>query len=146
MKRIKKKSADNAVNELLLDAYYSKTPLAWDRSEKQQPQCGFAKLCACCTDCADGPCRISPFEKGPQAGVCGKTADDMALAAVSARFTDGILALASLADENGICTKGLAGAVAVKDSMGCADFGKIGAYGAGILKELAGITKAAEGT
>ena len=49
---------------------------AWDRLEKQQPQCGFGQLGICCNRCALGPCRIDPFsEEGPIRGVCGATAD-----------------------------------------------------------------------
>lgn len=48
---------------------------AWDRLEKQQPQCGFGQLGICCTNCEMGPCRIDPFGNDPQKGVCGATAD-----------------------------------------------------------------------
>ncbi len=48
---------------------------AWDRLEKQQPQCGFGELGVCCNRCTMGPCRINPFEGGPEKGVCGADAD-----------------------------------------------------------------------
>jgi len=48
---------------------------AWDRYEQQQPQCGFGELGICCRICNMGPCRIDPFGKGPQRGVCGADAD-----------------------------------------------------------------------
>ncbi|MDD4488858.1 MAG: anaerobic carbon-monoxide dehydrogenase catalytic subunit, partial [Methanothrix soehngenii] len=48
---------------------------AWDRLEKQQPQCGFGELGICCRNCNMGPCRIDPFGEGASAGVCGATAD-----------------------------------------------------------------------
>jgi anaerobic carbon-monoxide dehydrogenase catalytic subunit len=48
---------------------------AWDRLEKQQPQCGFGELGVCCNRCTLGPCRIDPFEGGPEKGVCGAGAD-----------------------------------------------------------------------
>ena len=48
---------------------------AWDRLEKQQPQCGFGELGVCCNRCTMGPCRIDPFEGGPEKGVCGAGAD-----------------------------------------------------------------------
>jgi len=50
---------------------------AWDRLEKQQPQCGFGELGLCCRHCNMGPCRIDPFGEGPSRGVCGATADTM---------------------------------------------------------------------
>jgi len=48
---------------------------AWDRLDKQQPQCGFGLLGVCCRNCNMGPCRIDPFGEGPTKGVCGATAD-----------------------------------------------------------------------
>ncbi len=48
---------------------------AWDRLEKQQPQCGFGQLGVCCNRCTMGPCRIDPFEGGLERGVCGADAD-----------------------------------------------------------------------
>jgi len=51
---------------------------AWDRYEKQQPQCGFGLLGVCCRNCNMGPCRIDPFGDEPQEGVCGATADTIA--------------------------------------------------------------------
>ncbi|WP_287152602.1 anaerobic carbon-monoxide dehydrogenase catalytic subunit [Candidatus Solincola tengchongensis] len=48
---------------------------AWDRLEKQQPQCGYGQLGLCCNRCAMGPCRIDPFGEGPRRGVCGADAD-----------------------------------------------------------------------
>lgn len=48
---------------------------AWDRLEKQEPQCGFGELGICCRNCNMGPCRIDPFGEEPTKGVCGATAD-----------------------------------------------------------------------
>ena len=50
---------------------------AWDRFDKQQPQCGFGELGLCCRNCNMGPCRIDPFGEGASKGVCGATADIM---------------------------------------------------------------------
>lgn len=52
--------------------------LAWERMEKQQPQCGFGLLGLCCRNCAMGPCRIDPFGEGAQLGVCGANAETIA--------------------------------------------------------------------
>ncbi len=48
---------------------------AWDRHEKQLPQCGFCDMGLSCRICAMGPCRVDPFGEGPQRGVCGADAD-----------------------------------------------------------------------
>jgi carbon-monoxide dehydrogenase catalytic subunit len=48
---------------------------AWDRYDKQLPQCGFGELGTCCRNCLQGPCRVDPFGEGPTLGVCGATAD-----------------------------------------------------------------------
>ncbi|MCM8768545.1 MAG: anaerobic carbon-monoxide dehydrogenase catalytic subunit [Candidatus Omnitrophica bacterium] len=52
--------------------------LAWERLERQEPQCGFGLLGICCRNCAMGPCRIDPFGEGAQFGVCGADADTIA--------------------------------------------------------------------
>lgn len=45
----------------------------WDRSEQQEPRCGFGELGICCRMCHMGPCRIDPFGQGAKLGVCGAT-------------------------------------------------------------------------
>lgn len=47
----------------------------WQRSEEQQPHCGFGELGLCCRHCYMGPCVIDPFGQGPGLGVCGATAE-----------------------------------------------------------------------
>jgi len=74
----KKRSIDKASQEMLERMYEAGIKNAWDRLEQQEPQCGFGKLGICCRNCSMGPCRIDPFEEGPQAGVCGATADTIA--------------------------------------------------------------------
>lgn len=71
------KSRDNAVNQMLEVARQKEVETVWDRLEAQLPQCGFGELGVCCRHCVQGPCRISPFDDGPQRGVCGATADTM---------------------------------------------------------------------
>ncbi len=70
-----KMSIDPASRSMLLEAERSGIETAWDRFEKQQPQCGFGQLGVCCRNCNMGPCRIDPFGEGPSKGVCGATAD-----------------------------------------------------------------------
>ena len=45
----------------------------WERSEQQEPRCGFGELGICCRMCHMGPCRIDPFGQGSKLGVCGAT-------------------------------------------------------------------------
>jgi carbon-monoxide dehydrogenase catalytic subunit len=74
----KKRSSDKAAQEMLKRMQEAGIENAWDRFEEQQPQCGFGKLGICCRNCSMGPCRIDPFEDGPECGICGATADTIA--------------------------------------------------------------------
>jgi len=73
-----RRSSDKAAQEMIELMSEAGIENAWDRYEQQQPQCGFGRLGICCRNCAMGPCRIDPFEEGPQRGVCGATADTIA--------------------------------------------------------------------
>ncbi|MBP3531150.1 MAG: hypothetical protein J6K25_08230 [Thermoguttaceae bacterium] len=46
--------------------------VAFDRFDRQKPQCGFGLAGVCCKICNMGPCRVT--EKAPR-GVCGADAD-----------------------------------------------------------------------
>ena len=70
--------ADKATREMVARAAAGNMSTVWDRWDAQQPQCGFGTLGLCCRHCSMGPCRIDPFGKGPQVGVCGATADTIA--------------------------------------------------------------------
>jgi len=72
------RSVDQASLEMLKKAACENIGTAWDRYERQQPQCGFGLLGLCCRNCNMGPCRIDPFGDGPEEGVCGATADIIA--------------------------------------------------------------------
>jgi len=72
---MRKKSLDSSVNYMLEKAGRSGVETTWDRSEQQEPRCGFGELGICCRNCYMGPCRIDPFGNGPQKGVCGATAE-----------------------------------------------------------------------
>jgi carbon-monoxide dehydrogenase catalytic subunit len=74
----KGRSSDKAAQEMLKHANKAGLETAWERFEQQEPQCGFGRLGICCRICSMGPCRIDPFEDGPQAGVCGANADTIA--------------------------------------------------------------------
>ncbi len=74
----KGKSIDRASQEMLKRAEEARLETAWDRLELQQPQCGFGQLGLCCRICNMGPCRIDPFARGPERGICGADADTIA--------------------------------------------------------------------
>ncbi|MFZ2471121.1 MAG: anaerobic carbon-monoxide dehydrogenase catalytic subunit [Methanothrix sp.] len=74
-KDVRDRSIDPASREMLDVCQRAGLETAWDRYEKQQPQCGFGELGLCCRNCNMGPCRIDPFGEGASKGVCGATAD-----------------------------------------------------------------------
>ncbi|MDD1734543.1 MAG: anaerobic carbon-monoxide dehydrogenase catalytic subunit [Methanothrix sp.] len=74
-KDVRERSIDPASQEMLDICQRAGLETAWDRFEKQQPQCGFGELGLCCRNCNMGPCRIDPFGEGASKGVCGATAD-----------------------------------------------------------------------
>jgi len=74
-KIVAERTIDDVAKPLLAVTLKEGIETAWDRLEKQQPQCGFGELGVCCNRCTMGPCRIDPFEGGPEKGVCGAGAD-----------------------------------------------------------------------
>lgn len=76
-KDVRERSIDLASQEMLALTAKAGIETAWDRYDKQQPQCGFGELGLCCRNCNMGPCRIDPFGEGPERGVCGADADVM---------------------------------------------------------------------
>jgi carbon-monoxide dehydrogenase catalytic subunit len=71
-------SSDKATNDILQKAIRENIETVWDRAQQQEPHCKFGTLGLCCKTCNLGPCRISPFGKGPEYGVCGADADTIA--------------------------------------------------------------------
>ncbi|WP_167954835.1 anaerobic carbon-monoxide dehydrogenase catalytic subunit [Anaerosporobacter faecicola] len=63
---------DPAVKEMLLHMEQIGMDTAFDRFDKQQPQCSFGLSGTCCKICNMGPCKITA--KSPR-GVCGADAD-----------------------------------------------------------------------
>ncbi len=63
---------DPAVKEMLLRTEQLGIDTAFDRFDKQKPQCNFGLSGVCCKICNMGPCRITA--KSPR-GVCGADAD-----------------------------------------------------------------------
>ena len=66
-----KTSIDGSVTYLFKKTHQKGLQTVWERSEQQHPRCGFGEMGTCCHNCYMGPCRIGPFGKGPQEGVCG---------------------------------------------------------------------------
>lgn len=63
---------DPAVKEMLLRAEQLGIDTAFDRFDKQKPQCNFGLAGICCKICNMGPCKITA--KSPR-GICGADAD-----------------------------------------------------------------------
>ncbi|OPX68132.1 MAG: acetyl-CoA decarbonylase/synthase complex subunit alpha [Methanoregulaceae archaeon PtaB.Bin108] len=74
-KLAEQRALDATDQEIIAKAVEDGVYTAWDRLIDQQPQCGFGQLGVCCNRCAMGPCRIEPFGKKPDRGVCGANAD-----------------------------------------------------------------------
>lgn len=125
MKEVRKKSADSAVNQMLVKAYRQQTDLAWDRAEAMQPQCGFGRLAICCSDCLEGPCRVNPFATGEQRTICGRTQAALAANQLYCKAADGAAALVALAADFGADLGSVAwkSVVASRDAMLAADCG-----------------------
>ena len=75
MMKEEKRTIDKQAAFLIKRAFDEGIETAWDRYERQLPQCGYGQLGLCCTLCALGPCRIDPFGEGPSKGVCGADSD-----------------------------------------------------------------------
>jgi len=81
MEIIQVKTVDPISQDLLKSAYQKGIKLPWDRFEKLQPQDGFLRMgLSCPYGCLQGPCRIDPFGRGPERGLCGLDRDAMVAA------------------------------------------------------------------
>ncbi len=63
---------DPAVRDMILRAEQIGSDTAFDRFDRQKPQCNFGMAGICCKICNMGPCRITPKANR---GVCGADAD-----------------------------------------------------------------------
>ena len=78
METIHIRTVDPVSQDLLRIAAEMKVKLIWDRYERLQPQDGFLRVgLSCPFGCLQGPCRIDPFGRGPDRGVCGLDRDGM---------------------------------------------------------------------
>jgi hypothetical protein len=81
MEAIHLRTVDPISQDLLRYAADLKVKLTWDRYERLQPQDGFLRVgLSCPFGCLQGPCRIDPFGRGPEHGVCGLDRDGMVAA------------------------------------------------------------------
>ena len=90
----KERSSDQAAQKMIKYMEEAGQENAWDRLDKQMPQCGFGKQGICCRICTMGPCRIS--KKSPL-GVCGANADTI----VARNFLRAVAAGASAHSDHG---------------------------------------------
>jgi carbon-monoxide dehydrogenase catalytic subunit len=73
--RLTQLSSCNDARAMIVRAREEGIETVWDRLAAQQPQCGYCSLGVSCRNCSMGPCRVDPFQEGPQKGVCGADAD-----------------------------------------------------------------------
>lgn len=93
METIHFKSVDPIGQEFLRTAAKKGIDLYWERFETQQPQDGFLRLgLSCPFGCLQGPCRIDPFGRGAQEGICGLDRDQMVAATLLRIALHGALA------------------------------------------------------
>lgn len=91
METIHFKTVDPVSQDLLRGAAQRGLALNWERYEKQQPQDGFLRLgLACPYGCMQGPCRIDPYGRGADRGICGLDRDGMAAASLLRLTLQGI--------------------------------------------------------
>jgi hypothetical protein len=92
METIHFKTVDPVSQDLLRGASQKGLLLKWERYEKQQPQDGFLRLgLSCPYGCMQGPCRIDPYGRGADRGICGLDRDSMAAAFLLRLALQGVL-------------------------------------------------------
>lgn len=97
METIHFKTVDPVSQDLLRGASQKGLSLNWERYEKQQPQDGFLRLgLSCPYGCMQGPCRIDPYGRGAQRGICGLDRDSMAAAFLLRLALQGVLESADI--------------------------------------------------
>lgn len=83
MESIHLKTIDPVSQDLLRSAAKQGIDLNFERYQRQQPQDGFLRLgLSCPYGCMEGPCRIDPFGRGANRGLCGLGRDGMVAASL----------------------------------------------------------------
>jgi hypothetical protein len=97
METIHFKTVDPVSQDLLREASQKGLGLNWERYEKQQPQDGFLRLgLSCPYGCMQGPCRIDPYGRGADRGICGLDRDGMAAASLLRLALQGVMEMMHL--------------------------------------------------
>jgi hypothetical protein len=92
METIHLKTVDPVSQALLQSAAARHLDLNWERYEKLQPQDGFLRAgLSCPFGCLQGPCRIDPFGRGADLGICGLDRDRMVAALLLRLCLNGVL-------------------------------------------------------
>ena len=95
METIHVKTVDPISQDLLRAAGKNNIRLNWERFETMQPQDGFLRLgLSCPYGCLQGPCRIDPFGRGPDQGLCGLDRDGMVAAFLLRLVLQGVMEIA----------------------------------------------------
>lgn len=104
METIHFKTVDPVSQDLLRLAAKKGIELNWERFEKQQPQDGFLRLgLSCPYGCMQGPCRIDPFGRGADRGICGMNRDTMAAASLLRIALQGVLEAEATTSDDSCC-------------------------------------------
>ncbi|OGP96782.1 MAG: hypothetical protein A2157_00725 [Deltaproteobacteria bacterium RBG_16_47_11] len=92
MEAIHLKTVDPVSQNLFRSAAKHGVRLLWERYERLQPQDGFLRLgLSCPYGCMQGPCRIDPFGRGSEQGLCGLDRDGMVAAFLLRLCLHGVL-------------------------------------------------------
>lgn len=92
METIHLKTVDPVSQTLLQSAATRGIDLNWERYEKLQPPDGFLRVgLSCPFGCMQGPCRIDPFGRGAELGICGLDRDRMVAALLLRLCLSGVL-------------------------------------------------------
>ena len=92
METIHLKTVDPVSQTLLQSAATRGLDLNWERYEKLQPPDGFLRVgLSCPFGCMQGPCRIDPFGRGAELGICGLDRDRMVAALLLRLCLSGVL-------------------------------------------------------
>ncbi|MDN5344860.1 MAG: anaerobic carbon-monoxide dehydrogenase catalytic subunit [Clostridia bacterium] len=100
MEKLRKKTSDADLEQLLVVAARQGVPLSWDRYEGMVPLCGFGRLSLCCSLCSQGPCRVNPFEAEDRETVCGRSRAELVAANFLRLIADGVTSIINYAGNN----------------------------------------------
>jgi hypothetical protein len=125
METIHLKTIDPVSQALLQSAAARGLGLNWERYEKLQPQDGFLRAgLSCPYGCLQGPCRIDPFGRGADQGICGLDRDRMVAASLLRICLNGALeALADLPGSDTVTVPAWPGSLAPRAAQALENLG-----------------------